>query len=423
MIIAVFIISLLIGVPIAIVMGLTAVVHIITTGNFTFFLNVSQRMFAGIDMFSLLCVPLFILAGELMNSGGITKRLTDFARVLIGHVRGGLAYVSILVSTFMAAIVGSATAITAIQCKTLVPEMIKDGYDEDLAVSVSTAGSIIGPIIPPSMIFVVYGVTAGVSIGGMFIAGIIPGLLLGVGFMFLAYLNIKKRNYPKNKRATLSQCINVTLKALPALMLPVIILGGMLGGVFTPTETAGAAVFVSIIVGGFIYKDLEFKKIPAMLANTAVTMASVLIIVSTANVFGWTLAVEQIPQLISKVLLSISTNKYVILLIINIFLLFVGCVMEAFAAIVMLVPVFSPLLAQLNIDPLHFGIVMSVNLIIGMITPPVGICLFVSTSMSNVSIERLSKIIVPYITVSFLILLIITYFPGVITFLPNLLMK
>ncbi|MGE5396823.1 MAG: TRAP transporter large permease [Chitinophagales bacterium] len=415
-----FIVLLLLGVPIAWVLGLTGVIHILSSGNLIFMDNLAQRMFNGVNLFGLLAVPLFLFAGELMNSGGLTERLANFARSLVGHYRGGLAYVTTLVAMFLAAIVGSATAITAVGCKTLVPEMKKDGYDEDFAVGVVAAASILGPIIPPSMIFVVYGVVASVSIGAMFIGGIIPGIILGLAFMAVAFVISHKKQYPILPRATFKDFLSGLKQAAPALSLPVVILGGMLCGVFTPTECAGMAVVVSIIVGKFIYKDLQWRMIPEMLKNTAVTTAAVLIIIATANIFGWTLAIQQVPQAIGHALLSISSNPYVILLIINVFLLFVGCIMETFAAIVILVPVFAPIITQLGIDPLHFGLMMSINLIVGLITPPVGLCLFVASSMSDVDFDHMSKVIIPYVLVSIIVVLLITYVPQLTLWLPNL---
>ncbi|MEW6276232.1 MAG: TRAP transporter large permease [Bacillota bacterium] len=415
-----FVLLLLIGVPIAFVLGLTGVIHMYSTGNYLLFNNVAQRMFTGIDTFSLMAVPLFILAGDLMNSGGLTVRLVNFARALIGHLRGGLAYVSIMVSMFMAAIVGSATAVTALQCNTLVPEMVRDDYEEDFAVAVATGSSIMGPIIPPSMFFVVYGVVAGVSIGGLFIGGVIPGVLLGLSMMVVAYFYIKKKGYPVKPRASLRTLGKVTVEALPALLLPLIIMGGILSGVFTPTECGGAAVFVALIVGFFVYRELTWKKIPKILGQTAITTASILLVVATANIFGWTLAIEQIPQKIAQLMLSISTNKYVLLFIINIFLLIVGCIMEAFAAIVILVPVFKPIIAQLGIDPLHFGMVVCFNLIVGMITPPVGLCLFVASSITKLTIEKITRAIFPFICVSVVVLLLVTYLPTLSVWLPRL---
>lgn len=415
-----FVIMLLIGVPIAWVLGATGLIHILTTGDLLLLDNLAQRMFNGINMFGLLAVPLFMLAGDLMNSGGLTLRLADLARSMVGHLRGGLAHVTTLVAMFLAAIVGSSTAVTAVTCKTLVPEMIKDGYDDDFAAALSAAASIIGPIIPPSMIFVVYGVTAGVSVGAMFIAGILPGILLGLSFMLLSYFIARKRNYPVGERSSFKQFWAGFKSSFPALLLPIIVLGGLLTGAVSPTETAGLAVLVSFIVGKYIYKDLKWKQIPGILQNTAITSSSILIIIAAANIFGWTLAIEQVPQLIANALLGFTTNSTVIILIIIAFLMFVGCIMETFAAIIILVPVFMPILSQIGMDPLHFAMVVSVTLIVGLMTPPVGMDLFVANSITGVSFERISRAVVPFVGAAIIVVLMIAFIPQISLWLPSI---
>lgn len=418
-----FILLIVTAVPIAFVLGLTGIVHILSTGDTRAFLTIMQRMFAGVDSFSLLAIPLFILTGELMNYGGMTSRLANLARALVGHLRGGLAHVDIVVGMFMAAIVGSATAMTAILCKTFVPEMTKDNFPEEYSVAVSTAASIIGPVIPPSMFFIIYGVAAGVSIGGLFIAGIIPGILLGLSFMVLSYRYALKNNLPTRKRANFSEFFSSFVNALPGLLVPFVILGGILSGVFTPTESAGAATLVAFIVGLFIYRELKIKDLPRIFSNAAIITASVVFILATANIFAWTLAIEQVPQQVAAVILSITNNPLVFLLIVNALLLLIGMVMEAFAAIVILVPVLTPIVAVMGIDPIHFGVIVVFNLVIGMITPPLGICLFVASSLTGVKLERLIRVIFPFIISSIVVLLVVTYVPQLSLFLPRLLLK
>lgn len=418
-----FILLIVTAVPIAFVLGLTGIVHILSTGDTRAFLTIMQRMFAGVDSFSLLAIPLFILTGELMNYGGMTSRLANLARALVGHLRGGLAHVDIVVGMFMAAIVGSATAMTAILCKTFVPEMTKDNFPEEYSVAVSTAASIIGPIIPPSMFFIIYGVAAGVSIGGLFIAGIIPGILLGLSFMVLSYRYALKNNLPTRKRANISELFSAFVSALPGLLVPFVILGGILSGVFTPTESAGASTLVAFIVGFFIYRELKIKDLPLIFSNAAIITASVVFILATANIFAWTLAIEQVPQQVAAGILSITNNPLVFLLIVNALLLLIGMVMEAFAAIVILVPVLTPIVAVMGIDPIHFGVIVVFNLVIGMITPPLGICLFVASSLTGVKLERLIRVIFPFIISSIVVLLVVTYVPQLSLFLPRLLLK
>jgi len=424
MIIAIlFLVMIILSVPIPFVLGLTGVFYIMDIGDPRLFTVITQRMFAGADNFSLLCIPLFILAGELMSYGGLTSRLSQLARALVGHLTGGLAYVNILVGTFMSAIVGSATAVTAVLCKNIIPEMKKDGYEEEFSAALSTATSIIGPIIPPSMFFVIYGATAGVSIGGLFLAGIIPGILLSISFMLISFFATKKRNLPKKERASLVFFCKSFINAVPGLLVPLIILGGILTGVFTPTESAGAASLVALIVGFFIYRELKIKDLVPIFINTGITTASILIILATANIFGWILAIERLPQMITSVLISHIHSPLVFLLLINVLLLFVGMIMESFAAIVILVPVLTPVLAQYGIDPLHFGLIVCLNLVIGLITPPVGICLFVGSSLSNVKLERLIVRIFPFLIISIIVLLIVTYVPGFSLILPRLMLN
>lgn len=421
MIIAIiFIVLLLLGIPVAWVLGLTGVFYLLISDNFSYFLTIPKLMLTAPDNFSLMAIPLFVLAGEIMNTGGITVRLTNFARAIVAHLRGGLAYVNILVSAFLSAIVGSANAVAAIQSTFMVPEMKKDGYDDDYASAITAGGSIMGPIIPPSLIFILYGVAAGTSIGALFIAGIIPGVLLMLAFFAVAYIYAKKHNFPTKERASISVIFKTFLRASPALIVPFFIIGGIFSGYFTPTEAGAIGSVIAFIVGMFIYKDLKMKHFSKILMRTGIISASVLIINSTANFFSWVITMENIPQLIANGLTSISDNKWVILLVINIFLLIVGMFLEPLSAIIILVPILLPVVEAMNIDPIHFGIVVSLNLTIGMITPPVGLVLFVVSGITRVSFVRLSKAIIPFALVAIVVLFIITYIPKLVTFLPDL---
>jgi tripartite ATP-independent transporter DctM subunit len=416
-----FIVFLIIGLPIAFSLGATGVVLAFAMGQTNLFTMLPQRMFAAADSTSLMAIPLFVLAGELMGIGGITEKLADMSRTFIGHIKGGMAYTTVVVGVFLGALLGSATAAAALIGRIMKPEMDKDKYDEEFTSCLTAATSILGPIIPPSMIFIVYGVTAQVSIGDMFFAGIVPGLLLGGAFMVLIYFTGKKMNVEwsvREKSNWKSRFISVA-KGIPALIIPVIILGGIVGGITTPTESAATASFVAFIVGMFVYKRLKIKHLAAILRRTAITSSSIMIIVSLANILGWTMALDQIPQAIVAFLLSLSENPYVLLILINIFLLLVGMVLETFAAIIILVPVLLPVITSVGIDPLHFGMVMCVNLIIGLMTPPVGVTLFTTASVTNVSLNRLIKPIWKWVGISVLVLLIITYIPGLVTILPK----
>ncbi|MGM8365264.1 TRAP transporter large permease [Virgibacillus sp. W0181] len=415
----IFMVLLLAGVPVAFVLGLTSVFYLLVSGNYDFFLTIPQRMISAPNNFSLLAIPLFVLAGEIMNSGGITKRLADFSRALVAHLRGGLAYVNILVSAFLSAIVGSANAVAAIQSTFMVPEMKKDNYDEDYSAAVTAGGSIMGPIIPPSLIFILYGVAASTSIGALFLAGIIPGIMLTLGFFALAFIYAKKKGFPVKERASMQTVFKSFLMALPALLVPFLIIGGIFSGQFTPTEAGAIGSVIAFIVGMYVYKELKISNMPNVLIRTGVISASVLIINSTASVFSWTITMEGIPQMIAEGLTSISEKPWVILLIINILLLIVGMFLEPLSAIIILVPILLPVVEVLGIDPIHFGVVVSLNLTIGLITPPVGLVLFVVSGITKVSFVRLSKAIIPFALVAIVVLLIITYIPAIVTFIPE----
>ncbi|KIL45076.1 TRAP transporter large permease [Jeotgalibacillus soli] len=418
-IIIAFFILLILGVPIAFVLGLSSVFYMLFTGNIDFLLSVPQRMIVAADNFSLMAIPLFVLAGELMNYGGITRRLTDFARSCISHLRGGLAYVNILVSMFLSAIIGSANAVAAIQSSSMVPEMRKDGYDNEYSSAVTAASAIMGPIIPPSMVFIIYGVSAGTSIGALFLAGITPGILLGVGFFVLSYFYAKKKNFPTRKRSSLQEVIKTLLIAIPALTIPLFIIGGIISGSFTPTEAGAVGSLIAFLVGMFIYREIKWKDIPSIFLKTGVITASIMIIVACANIFGWTLAMERIPQVIAESILSISTNTIIILIIINILLLVVGMFLEPIAAIIIVVPVLLPVVLELGIDPVHFGLIVCLNLVIGLITPPVGIVLFVVSGITKISVQRLSQSIFPFVVVAVVVLFVITFVPDLVTYLPE----
>jgi tripartite ATP-independent transporter DctM subunit len=420
MIIAVaFVIFLAIGLPIAFALGATGVVHAITMSETALFTMLPQRMFSATNSTSLMAIPLFVLAGELMGIGGITEKLANMSRSFIGHIKGGMAYTTVVVGVFLGALLGSANAAAALLGRIMKPEMDKDGYDEEFSTCLTAATSILGPIIPPSMVFIVYGVTAQISIGDMFFAGIIPGLLLGLAFMILIYFAGKNSDWPLREKTRWKERIISLIKGIPALMIPVIILGGILGGITTPTESAATASLAAFLVGMFIYKKLKLKDMTIIFERTAKTSSSIMIIVALANILGWTMALDQIPQMIAEFLLSLTNNPYILLIVINVFLLVVGMVMETFAAVIILVPVLLPVVKSVGIDPLHFGMVMCLNLTIGLMTPPVGVTLFTTSSVTNVSLNRLIKPIWKWIGVSIIVLLLVTYVPGLVTFLPK----
>ncbi|WP_078429844.1 TRAP transporter large permease [Alkalihalobacterium alkalinitrilicum] len=416
---ALFFILLFLGVPIAFVLGISSIIYIVTTGNVGILNSLPQRMFNGVQNFGLLAIPMFVLVGELMNSGGITKRLINFASVTIGSIRGGLAYVNVAANMFLASIVGSANAQTAIMSRTIVPEMEKKGYSRDFSSALTAASSIVGPLIPPSMPFIIYGVVAGQSIGSLFIAGIIPGLLFALAFSILIYFISIKRDFPKEERAGYGTILKTFGSVIPALSIPILVIWGILAGVFTPTESAAFAVLIALISGMFIYKELKIKDLPKILINTVLTSATVTFLVATSNIFGWVLTFEQVPQMIASAILGFAESPLVFLLLVNVILLVVGMFIDGLAALILLVPILLPIALQYGIDPIHFGLIMVINLTLGLMTPPVGTVLFITSSLADVKYEKLLKALVPFLVVSFIVLLIITYFPQISMFLIN----
>lgn len=420
LLIIIFFLLMLMGIPISLVLGMITVIYFFTVGNTALLDSTPMQLFSNLENYGLLAIPLFMLAGELMNGGGITSRLVRFARVLLGHVRGGLAYVAILSNMFLASILGSANAQAAMMSKTLVPEMEKEGYSRDFSSALTLSGSIIAPMLPPSMIFIIYGTQSGTSIGALFMAGIIPGLMYGLGFVLLIAFMGYKYNFPKNERATIKQILNSAYSVIPALSIPVIILVGILSGWFTPTESAAIACVIAFFIGKFFYKELTFRKLPAVFSNTVTSTATVTFLIAMAGAFGWMLTFEQIPQSITNTMLSISENTLLFLLLVNALLLLLGAIIDGIAALIILVPVFMPLLAVYEVDPIHFGVIICVNLTIGLLTPPVGTGLFIVSSIANIKFERLVVAMVPFLIVGILILLVITYWEDTTLLIPRL---
>lgn len=416
-----FIALIFLGFPIAFSLGVSSLIYIFAKDiSLTI---IAQKMYAGIDSFVLVAIPGFVLAGNLMNTGGITKRIIDFCDSIVGFIRGGLALANVVASMLFAGISGTALADTASIGPILIPAMIEQGYDADFSAAVTAASSTIGPIIPPSMPMIVAATLVGMSVTKMFLAGIIPGILMGIGMMILSYYISVKRNYPKGERKSLSEIWESFKGAFWAILMTLIILFGILGGVFTPTEASIIAVVYAIFVGLFIYKELKLEDIPKVVVDSLRTTASIMVLVGFANTFAWILASEQIPQMIAEAILSISSNPIVIVLLINILLLFVGTFMETVAALVILFPVLLPIGTAIGMDPIQFGVMCVLNLMIGLTTPPVGVCLFVAASTGKISIVKLTKAILPYILVNIIVLLMVSFIPSVTLFLPKLLVN
>lgn len=415
----VFFFTLLCGIPIALVIGLTSLFTIILQGTIP--LNaLPQYMFMGLDSFPLLAIPFFVLAGELMSRSGISKSLINFCLVLFGRLPGALAMVNIGVSIFFAGITGAAVADTAAVGSILIPAMKDEGYPPAYSAAVTAVSSCIGPIIPPSIILVVYGIAANVSISALLIAGIIPGVLLGLCQGILAYIHAVKHKFPRrSERFSFSRLLFTFIKAIPALIMPLIIVGGIIGGVVTATEAAAIAVVYSLLVG-FANKSIKIKDLPEILFRSSITVGVVLLVISTAKLFSIVIVMNQIPTMLTNAFLSISSNSIVILLMINLLLLIVGCFMEISAACIILAPILLPIVTALGVHPVHFGIIMCVNLAIGLATPPVGPTLYVACRIAKTSMSEITKAIIPYLGASVVALLLITFIPALSMTLPNL---
>ena len=411
---------MLLGTPIGFSLGIAALAALVQMDVPALLNMVPQRFYAGLDMFTLMAMPFFILAGEIMNKTGITHRLVEFANALVGHLRGGLAHANIVASIFFAGLTGAAVSDTAAIGTMLIPAMEKDGYELDYSAAVTAASSVIGPTIPPSNMMVIYGSLMSVSIAGLFAAGILTGLLLAFLLMLLAAYYAAKRNYPKRPRSTLRMMLRSTKDAVVPLMMPVIILGGILSGVFTPTEAAAVAVGYAAFVGLFVFKTIKFRDFLPLFYQTAMVTGVVFLIIGTASICGWVLASERVPETVAGILLSLSSGKNSLLLLILILMMIVGCFMDIAAALIILGPILHPLAVSQGIHPLHFGIIMVFSLNIALITPPVGACLFVACGITRLSLEQLSRAIWPFILVEFAALFIIAFVEEIPMFIPKL---
>ncbi|MDC7246890.1 MAG: TRAP transporter large permease [Sphaerochaetaceae bacterium] len=409
------------NVPIAICTALATVGGILYTQDIPMMVFV-QRMFTGMDTFTLIAVPLFILCGRFMALGGITHDLIAMSRVLVGYFKGGLAYINIVASMLFAGITGSAASDTSSVGAILIPAMEDRGFDKDFSVAVTATSSTIGVMIPPSIPMVVYGASSGASIGKLFLGGIVPGLITGIALMIVSGVIAHRRDYPSDEFVGLKQSLFITLKGIPALMTVLIILGGIVGGIFTPTEAAGIAALYSFLLGKFYYKELKFRDIPKMLAEVALTTGQVALMIATASSLAWLFAQQGVPGMIGNFITGITTNRFVLLLIMNALLLFVGTWLDLSPAVIIFTPILLPIATSLGIDPVHFGVIMVVNLAIWLFTPPVGVCLFVSCGIAKCSISYVVKAFIPFLLVMIGVLILITYFPALVMTIPNLLM-
>lgn len=414
-----FLVLIIIGMPISFAMLSSSVLYLFANQISSEVLI--QRLGAGVNSFPLLAVPFFILAGSIMNSAGITEKIFNFADHVVGHLTGGLGHANVLASLIFSGMSGSAVADAGGLGSIELKAMKQAGYDDDFSLAVTGASSIVGPIIPPSIPAVVYGVIGGVSIGRLFLGGIIPGLIMSGAISILVYFIAKKKNYTKRKRATFKELIDAFKDAFLALLTPILIIGGIIGGVVTPTEAAIIAVFYSLFLG-FLYKEISIKDLPRFLDETIKSTVGILFIIACAALFGWLITTTQVPQTLATAFLGVVTNRFLALICIIAFLLFVGCFMECLAALTIMVPILAPITTSLGIDPVHFGIITIITLMIGLMTPPVGMVLYVLSSISNVSVERITKSILPFVGVLIVVIVIIMFCPQIVTFLPNLLL-
>lgn len=413
-----FLIALLIGMPVALALAVSSAIYLYLAG--IPLVVIPQKMFAGMDSFVLLCIPGFILAGNLMNGGGITERIIRFANALVGHVRGGLGLANVTGSMIFAGISGTAVAEAASIGAVMIPGMSKVGYDRAFAAALTAAASTVGPIIPPSVPMIIVGTLTGLSVGRMFLAGAVPGLLLGLGMMITCYVLAVRRGYPREPWPGLRELFRGFAGAVWALLMTFIILFGIVGGVFTPTEAAVVSAIYAFVIGLFVYKGFGLRDVPRIVIDSAISAATLILLVGFANVFGWILTAERVPQAIAAGVLGITENKYVVILLINLLLLFVGMFMETIAALIILFPPLLAVATQVGIDPVHFGIFAVLNLMLGLTTPPVGVCLFVAANIAKISLSEISVAIWPFLVCNLIVLLLVSYIPAISLWLPNL---
>ncbi|MFN3225842.1 MAG: TRAP transporter large permease [Hyphomicrobiales bacterium] len=415
----VFFVLLLVGTPIlfALMGAALVVLHQI---DFLSSQLVLQRIYAGLDSFPMLAIPFFMAAGALMERGGISRRLVNFSSYLVGWIRGGLGHVAVIASTIFAGISGSAVADTTAIGSTMIPMMKRRGFDPSFAASVVAASGVNGPIIPPSIPLVLYGVISGVSIGALFMGGIVPGLMMTIGLMALIYLKASRGDWEvETEPFSLSGLFRSFISALGALVMPIIIVGGILGGVFTATEAAVVATVYALVAGLFIYRELSFSQLPALFQGAALNTAMVMVIVGVANLVGYVLTIEQIPLALSDWFSDHITDAFILLLVINLLLLVAGCFLDGGSAIIVFTPVLLPVVQAFGIDPVFFGVMMTVNLMIGTITPPVGLSLYIAAGIANITILQICRAILPFLALHLAVLFLITLFPELVLAIPS----
>ena len=418
LVVAVFIFTIIIGVPVSFALGITAVIGFVI-GDLPL-AKMAARTFTSIDTFPLLAGPFFILAGEIINRGKVTEKIIRFAEELVGHIRGGLAFTNVLASMFFAGISGAAVADVAALGKIEIDMMVEGGYEKDFSTAVTISSSVAGPIIPPSVIMVIYAMASGISVGGLFLAGVLPGAILGIALMLTCYLYALKRNYSAvNESFSFMRMLTVGKDVFWYLLLPFIIIGGIISGVFTATESGNIGAVYAIILT-VVTRRLNLKNLFRAFVRAGIITSVVIIIISMASALSWYLAIEQIPQQVVGMLSPLVSMPWLFLVAFNVMLLIVGTFLEPGAAIIILVPVLMPLFDLIGLQPLHIGMVMVLNLTIGLITPPVGICIYVGSALAELNVEKVIRATIPFITVLILVLLLITYFPEISLLVPRM---
>lgn len=413
------VVFLLLGIPVSFCLAMASTFAVLASGQIPL-ANLAQKMFRGVDSFTLMAIPFFIFAGNIMAKGGVSQKLTNLAAALVGKTTGGLAMVSTVASTFFGAISGSAPATTSAIGSVMVEPMVKKGYDKSFAAATVAASGTIGLLIPPSNNMVLYGAIAGASIGKMFLGGIIPGILMALSLIAVEYVISKKRGYVGAEAATLRGILHALRDGFWALFMPVIILGGIYGGIFTPTEAAAVAVMYGFVISLFVYRELDLKSFTKVVFDSAKNTASIMFLVACAHLFSYLLASESIPQHFAEFIVSTSNNLLVIQLLMMVALLVVGTFLDNAVAVVLLTPIFYPVIAAMGGDLVYFGVLLVFALAIGQVTPPVGLCMFVACNIAGTTLEAISRRMVPFLVALLIALLILNLFPVLITFLPSI---
>lgn len=408
-----FIVIMLVGVPIGLCLCLSGIFYIYNTGNPVLLQSFATQMFAGVDSYGLIAIPLFILIGEIMNSGGITRRLVDLSMAFVGSIKGGLAYVNILANMLVSSIIGSATAQVAIMSQVMVPEMEKQGYDKTFAAGLTVYGGMLGPIIPPSVMFVVYSVLAQVAVGDMLIAGILPGILLTLLFFGVIACMGLVYNYPRSAKRTLRQRAMTVLTSSPTLLIPLVIVGSILTGLANPTEAAAVGAVSAVLVGRYVTREFKYSDLAPIMLRAAIYSAIVLFLVAAASVFSWLLIYGKIPQEVAAWIQTVAKDPITFLLLVNVILLVIGTVIDGIPGLIMTAPILLPIATEIyHIDPRHFGVVIVINLVLGLMTPPVGLSFFVAAAVTGAKPGRMFIVTLPFFIISVIALIMLSLFPS-----------